>query len=179
MREPPACLWCRTPLRVPIRAANTCPGCARVNVNEDLRIFRTKRFVPRAIEFGLKAVAGGFVLFVYAMMAVSGGGYGYAGVGYSIGFPILAGLITWDFLGLITRRRSILRYEVFLPALGVGCAAPLFILGALGIASKAPDGGTYQMLVGIALLIALPFLVWIAWRERARPDGSPDSRSTT
>lgn len=181
MARPARCLWCTEELPLPIRASNPCPSCERINLNEDLRIFRTKRPGPRAVEAALKSVFAVVVGGLYVAMLFGGGLVGLAGVGWSIGLPILVGLIAWDAAGLVTRRRSILRYEVFVPALGIGCFAPFLVFLALGIGIGR--NGPIEFALGAAALAAIltVFGLRIAniHRPRARRRGRHDVREVS
>lgn len=157
------CLWCRHALESPLRASNTCAACGRINLREDLRIFRTRRFVPRLLEGALKTVAG---VLLGALFLLSIGPAMGMGAGYAIGLVLLTGLIVWDALGLITRRRSILVYRIFVPGLLAGCTAPVLILTFLFVATGGP---TREWSVPLLVGALVASVAWYLRFGRSRP----------
>ena len=157
------CLWCRRALESPLRASNTCAACGRINLREDLRIFRTRRLGPRLVEGALKAAAG---VLLGALFLLSIGPAMGMGAGYAIGLVLLTGLIVCDALGLITRRRSILVYRIFVPGLFAGCTAPVLILTFIFVATGGP---TREWSVPLLVGALLASVAWYLRFGRSKP----------
>ena len=155
MTRPIRCLHCSQTLDLPLRTSQTCPGCGAINLREDLRIYRTLRPAARRLEAGLKGLVvvllGGFTAL---MLLAPGGMHGYHGVGYSIGFPILMALILWDTIGLVTRRHSVLRMEVFWPAfLAAIVLGPVLVFLVLGVGVMPIDGSWWIGPIALAAFV--------------------------
>lgn len=168
------CLYCRSPLEHPLRASNPCPSCGEINLREDLRLFRTRRRGPRLLEAFLKGLSSVLLAGFALMIMTNGQGQGgYAGSGFAIGTPILGAVIAWDTLGLITRRHSMLRMEVFWPALlaavVLGPLAMFFVLG-VGVSRLSDSMHSIGMLLvaGTALLFAAR--IWRKTRTGSRTE---------
>ena len=99
-------------------AAVTCNVCNKPNLRQDQQLYwtRERRYVE--LERMLKALVVVVVgMIAWLLLSPDGSKHGYAGVGYSAGFPIALGFVLWDTTSLVTRKRSILRLEVVWPAL--------------------------------------------------------------
>lgn len=159
------CLFCSDPLQGPKRTSTTCGSCGNLNLREDLRIFRTLRAGPRRLEWTLKAATaiaiGGFT---FLLLTGITGMHGYAGVDYAIGAPMLFALVLWDTLGLITRRHSILRMEIFWPAfVGAIALAPTLVYGAM-ITGVSRTGATASVVAGTSIALLVGFCALRIWR---------------
>lgn len=157
---PNKCLYCSAPLDEPLRTSNVCPACDRVNLREDLRIYRTKHPIARSLESTLKAacvlVIGAFT----AIMLGKGNGGGYAGTGYAIGTPLLLALVLWDSIGLITRRHSVLVMRVFWPIFVVATVVGPLYMGVV-IAT-----GTRDTPWGVLVIAGIAAAGLVAWFGR-------------
>ena len=115
--------------------SGTCSACGEVNLREDRRIYRTKRARPVLIERVLKGVTAVALIAVTWILLSSHRGHGG---GVVIGFPILAAVLLWDTIGLVTRRRSIFKMEILWPAV-VACIGlgPALMVLALDVGINA------------------------------------------
>lgn len=163
------CLWCGAELALPLATSNRCPGCSRVNLREDLRVFHTKRLVPRLLEGTAKGLAGLVIgaIFALVVLSASNGPYGYGGAGWAIGLPMIVGALAWDWFGLLTRRESVINYRIFWPALVVGLLALVYMAVAVRMGTRAPRA--HEVFLGKALFIgAIAFVIHRFW-VRTRP----------
>ncbi len=130
-KSPLTCLTCFHPFAVK-GASEDCPECGVRNLrvdqvaywNQDPMIVRVE-----AIAKGLiVAVLGALTFFMLA--TIKGGGMGQ---GWAIAFPVIAGWILWDAIGLLTRRTSMLNHRVLWPWLCacIGIGPALFVLVTL------------------------------------------------
>ena len=151
------CLYCYGPMAEIRGASEPCPRCGEVNLKVDRREHWTLE--PRLVrlEALLKALTVALALaLAYPLLIFPSGGHGFAGVGFSMGAPLLIGFVLWDAASLVTARRSLLRHSVLWPLLPLTLVAgPALVIAGVGIAIGWPFWRALLVGLGLAVPSAL------------------------
>ncbi len=178
-----SCLHCFTPLPPMKGSSQSCPACERTTRKVDQAIFWTRHESVVDMERRVKALIASLLVVAIAIIYLnveSLSSMGMWAAPTAIALAVAIAALGWDLAGMITRHRSMLRLEKFLPWIvgffGIGAV----IFGRIAMTGKPSfQTGAVRDSLKVPWTFCIPFLIagillhlikrwFMNWRDETR-----------